>query len=525
MLDDEPVQQRVQPVAILEMIKRIARDVVLFCESASGLRLRKYQEEVAQAVVDSVIGKKGLTFVVIFPRQSGKNELQAQIEAYLLTTFGFQNAEIVKASPTWKPQTLNAMRRLTRVLDRNLFTTGRWVKESGYVFRFLSARVTFLSGNPTANVVGATANILLECDEAQDISTEKWDKDFAPMAASTNATRVFWGTAWTSRTLLARERRAAEAAQAKDGIRRVWVLKADDVAKEVPEYGKFVAEQVARLGRNHPLVRTQYFSEEIDSEGGMFTAERLRLMQGDHPPQDHPTEGKIYAMTIDVAGEDEISEQYSVDRGQYSDESKKRDSTAVTIFEVDLSTLSPDEKGAPTYKVVKRITWTGEKHTRIYNMVKNLADEWNPRYIVIDSTGVGAGLASFLERAYPGKVIPFQFTQQSKSKLGWGFLAVVETGRFKDYAPADKTFWQQLRYTQHEVLEGPGKILRWSVPDGTKDDSSFLGAGLTGAFVHDDLVISAALCAVLDEQEWAIGGKPLVINALDPLIQLDREGF
>lgn len=518
MLNDPSRRVRVPAGPILEMIKKIARDVVLFCESASGLRLRKYQEEVARAVVDSVLKQKGLTFVVIFPRQSGKNELQAQIETFLLTTLGFQNAEIVKASPTWKPQTLNAMRRLARVLDRNLFTTGRWVKESGYIFRFLSARVTFLSGSPTANVVGATANTLLECDEAQDISIEKWDKDFAPMAASTHATRVFWGTAWTSRTLLARERRAAEAAQAIDGEQRVWVLAADDVAKEVPAYGKFVAEQVARLGRNHPLVRTQYYSEEIDSEGGMFTAQRLQLMQGDHPRREKPEAGKLYAMTIDVAGEDEGAKSAEGRESAESLANPKRDSTSVTILEVDLSTLTIENAGAPTYLTVCRYTWTGKKHTWVYGQVKNLIAEWNARYMVVDSTGVGAGLASFLDRAYPGKVIQFQFTQQSKSKLGWGFLAVVETGRYKDYSPPDKLFWRQLRYTQHEVLEGPGKILKWSVPEGTRDE-------LSGEIVHDDLVISAALCAVLDDQEWSIRASPLVIRGIDPLVELDRQGF
>lgn len=517
MLTPQPQQARpgAQPecqAPILEAIKEIARDVVLFSASASGLRLRKYQEEVARAVIDSVIDQRGLTFVVVFPRQSGKNELQAQIETFLLTTLGFQYAEIVKASPTWKPQTQNAMRRLARVLDRNLFTTGRWVKESGYVFRFLSARMTFLSGSPTSNVVGATANVLLECDEAQDISIEKWDKDFAPMAASTNATRVFWGTAWTSKTLLAREKRAAEKAQAEDGIKRVWVLTADDVSKEVPAYGKFVAEQVARLGRNHPMVKTQYFSEEIDAQGGMFTAERMQLMQGSHPKQEGPTEGKIYALTIDVAGEDE---------GQRSGElleNTRRDSTALTIFEVDLATISPDKGGAPTYRVVNRHAWTGIKHTRIFNQIKELVDKWHPDHIVIDATGVGAGLASFLDRAYPGKVIPFHFTQQSKSRLGWGFLAVIETGRYQDYIPLEQTFWLQVRHTQHEVLEGPGKTIRWSVPEGTRDE-------ITGEFVHDDLVISAALCAVLDDQEWSLAGSPVLIKGVDPLAAIDREGF
>ena len=161
---------------------------------------------------------------MVFPRQSGKNELQAQLETYLLVIYSSLDGELVKVSPTWKPQSLNAMLRLERVLKKNHLTITRWRKDSGYVYRVGSARIFFLSGEPSSNVVGATASTLLECDEAQNVLVSKWDKEFSPMAASTNATRVFWGTAWTSRTLLARERRAAEEAQKKDGRRRVWVL-------------------------------------------------------------------------------------------------------------------------------------------------------------------------------------------------------------------------------------------------------------------------------------------------------------
>jgi hypothetical protein len=264
------------------LFTRWMRDIVAFVEEGSGLRLRKYQVEVAQAIVESIKEGLGLSIVVMFPRQSGKNELQAQVECFLLMALSKMPAEIVKISPTWKPQTLNAMRRLQRVLKRNLVTMDRWERESGYIYRVGTARIFFLSGAPASNIVGATASALLECDEAQDVSILKWDKDIAPMAASTNATRVFWGTAWTSRTLLARELRAAREAEKLDGKRRVFVLTADEVVAEVPAYGKFVAEQVAKLGRNNPLVKTQFFSEEIDAEGGMFPAARIALMRGEH---------------------------------------------------------------------------------------------------------------------------------------------------------------------------------------------------------------------------------------------------
>ncbi len=237
------------------------KDIVTFCECAGGLRLRRYQRAVAHAMLDSVTQRRGLALVVQFPRQSGKNELQAQVEAYLLVFFHHQPVEIVKISPTFKPQTVNAMRRLERVLERNTLTRlVGWKKESGYIYRVGQARIIFLSGSAEANIVGATASTLLEVDEAQDVDPAKYDKDVAPMAASTNATRVFWGTAWTSSTLLAREFRASLEAQRRDGCRRVWRLTADEVGAEVPAYAQFVRDQVARLGRQHPLVKTQFYS-------------------------------------------------------------------------------------------------------------------------------------------------------------------------------------------------------------------------------------------------------------------------
>jgi len=127
----------------------------------------------------------------------------------------------------------------------------------------------------------------------------------------------------------------------------------------------------------------------------------------------------------------------------------------------------------------------------------------------------------------------FLFTSKSKSDLGWKFLFLIETGRFKDYHsqnsaldPAPRTadyfqnsasfennlqqiFFRQAEFCQFEILPGPGKLMRWGVPDGLRDPAS-------GDLVHDDLLISAALSAVLDDVKW---GTTLseIIPARDPL--------
>ncbi|MDR3575351.1 MAG: hypothetical protein P4L50_15935 [Anaerolineaceae bacterium] len=502
------------PNDLTSIIRRLLHDPCAFAQETSGITLRQYQVNVAQAIYQSVINSYGDTIVIMFPRQSGKNELQAQVETFLLTIYSQMNAEMIKVSPTWKPQTLNAMSRLERTLEKNLLIKGLWKKESGFIYRHGTARMKFLSGGPEANIVGATASTLLEVDEAQDIQISKFDKDIAPMAASTNATRVFWGTAWTSNTLLAREKRSAQAAQDQDGRQRVFVLTAADVAKEVPAYGLFVADQVQKLGRNNPMVRTQYFSEEIDSEGGMFPPARLALIRGSHARLNAPEPNRIYALLLDVAGEDEgVVGVDGIDLANPG-----RDSTALTVVEVDLSTMADPVIHRPTYKVVDRKTWIGVKHINLYGQIKALADLWRARYLVVDATGIGAGIASFLAAAMPSRVLPFLFNSSTKSKLGWDFLAAIETGRFKNFAGEDpEGFTQQLAACQMTVVPGPDHKIKWGTPEGARDPA-------TGDYQHDDLVLSAALVGVLDEQEWSFGGPALVVRPADPLLEMDQ-GF
>jgi len=494
-------------------------DVDTFVDSCSQITLRKYQRGVAQAITKSIYTSAGLSFVIMFPRQSGKNELQAQLETYLLTIHYLNPCDIVKISPTWKPQTLNAMRRLELVLSSNYLSKRFWTKESGYIYRCGSARIYFFSGQPRSNIVGATASVLLQIDEAQEVPISKYDKDIAPMAASTNATRVFWGTAWTSRTLLARELRAALTAQKKDGVKRVFILTADDVKKEVPAYGDFVSGQVARLGRNHPMIKTQYFSEEIDAEEGLFPPERQALMRGSHSPRVKPQKKKIYAATLDLAGEDEavISDTITAFSETSELANPRRDSTSLTIFEVDLSTVDDPLICKPSYKVIHRREWIGTKHSKLYGNIKAIVELFNARYIVVDSTGVGVGMASFLSASLGDKVVPFEFNTRTKSDLLWDFLGIIDSGRFKDYTPDDETLWQQISFCEFEILEGPQKRVRWGVPDGTRDAA-------TGGLVHDDLLISAALCAALDDKDWSISAPTFVIQGVDPLDDLDR-GF
>jgi hypothetical protein len=479
---------------------------------AGPVTLRAYQQGVAEAVVNSVTNKAGLSLVVMFPRQSGKNELQAQLEAYLLWMYSNKPAEIVKVSPTWRPQSMTSMRRLERVLKANKFTATMWQRESGYIFRVGEARIYFLSGAGESNIVGATASLLLEVDEAQAVAIDKFDREVAPMAAASHATRVFWGTAWTAQTLLARELRASQAEEARDQVRRVFRVSAEEVAAEVPEYGSFVAEQVARLGRMNLTVRTQYFSEEIDAEAGLFPTQRLALMEGGHAWQERPQAGETYAFLLDVGGEENVEEKAAGGR--------EHDATALVIVAVERGGLLDPGVRAPRYRVVNLMQWRGEGHARLHSRLTALARAWNPRRLVVDATGLGAGLAAFLENSLPGRVLRYEFNTLTKSRLGWGFVEVVESGRFHlpraAEAQAEKLvdlFRAQCRACQYRVGQRPAQALHWGVPEGARDPSS-------GELLHDDLLLAAALCARLDNVDWPLAANPDsggVIQAKDPL--------
>jgi hypothetical protein len=508
---------------------------------ACHISLRPYQVQIARAIKDSILNNLGLTFVVILPRQSGKNEIQAHLFAWLLFRYARRGGRIVSVSPTFDPQTLVNLDRVAQSLDVCVGTRRLWKSSKGHVYVFGHARLQFYSGQSRARVVGATADLLLSVDEAQEVSAAKFDKDFDPMTASTNATRVFWGTPWTLHNLLERERRIALQSQQKDGIQRLFYFTADDIRQLVPAYGVHVDRVIAEHGRDNPRVRSQYFGETIDAQSGMFTSSRLALIHTDQIPaaplaplsSEAPCKGQSAGLgegvgggagvgfLIDVAGMDECAGRLLADTAPAGDMSHRRsgeflsnpgrDSTALSIVEIDLSTL--ESLGHPTYHVVARHSWIGENHLAVFGKLKNLAETWHPQHIVIDATGVGEGLWALLDRAFPARVIPVKFTQPEKSEVGWRFLSIIETGRFRDHVHTDEVHLQYSHCTC-EILPGPLHILRWGVPEGTR--------GPDGGLIHDDFILADSLTAKLDTLKWHVSTPGIFVPARDPLLDIDH---
>src|SRR4030067_3201255 len=74
---------------------------------ACGVQLRPYQSEPLGRIMESIRNHLGHTIVIVFPRQSGKDELLVNLKVYLLHLFAPLPVGIVEVNPTYQPQTVN----------------------------------------------------------------------------------------------------------------------------------------------------------------------------------------------------------------------------------------------------------------------------------------------------------------------------------------------------------------------------------------------------------------------------------
>jgi len=520
--------------------------------------LRPYQAEAARAVLASVAERRGLTFTVMMARQAGKNELSAQLELLLLLLHaGRPGAQGVKASPTYKPQTINSLRRLRqRLADAGL---GRRLRaEQGYILGLGGARWLFFSAQPGAHVVGATASILLEGDEAQDLEPEKWNRDFRPMGATTNATAVLYGTAWSTDGLLEETRQANLELQARDGVRRHFEYPWTVVAEHLPDYGRYVEGEIARLGAGHPLIRTQYELQPLEQGGRLLSPAQLALLEGDHPAEAVPTAGPVtYVAGIDFAGEEEGPGEGGGSRvegggaapvpllskeGGYR---RDRDSTALVIGWVAPHSPAPsphlwrgggeaggeasarDGASSPSHftlhpspsplRLTYARTWRGVKHPQVLAELATLLELWRVRRAMGDATGIGEAGVSFLVDRLGSRVEPFRFTAPAKSELAFRLLARINAGAVRLPRTGFRVPGSEFRVgdggnpepgTRNSELEVWGEVRRqMRLLRGSYRPGGLLGFSVAPAEGHDDLAHALALAV---EAATRLGDRPRV---------------
>jgi hypothetical protein len=166
----------------------------------------------------------------------------------------------------------------------------------------------------------------------------------------------------------------------------------------------------------------------------------------------------------------------------------------VTIGELDFSTLDGVQK-QPRICVVEHYCWKGKKHTELYpQLVDILKNVWHCRKVVVDATGIGQPVSSFLRQALGARVSPFTFTQRAKSDLGFNLLAAVNSGRLKVYSGDGSAEYQEF----------------WSEVERAKSQfrpSQTMNFYVEPAEGHDDFLMSLALLVEAANQYQPRGAR------------------
>ena len=174
---------RVEAV-IVEAARRFQTDISTFSNLVIRVPLRRYQTEPLRAVLTSMFAREGLEFLLIFPRQSGKNEAVAQLLVYLLNIYRRVGGNIIYGAQSIGQDL--GIGRLEERLD-NPWNAGKWNGRSRKPqTRSLGrASIVFLSTHPTAHTRGQTAHHLLVIDEAQDQDAATLNPSLPPCAPPT----------------------------------------------------------------------------------------------------------------------------------------------------------------------------------------------------------------------------------------------------------------------------------------------------------------------------------------------------
>jgi len=181
----------------------ILRSFSEFVSEGCGIKLYDYQLQPACAILDSIRLKQGLTIVLVFPSMSGKDELLAQLEVYLMRMLNDIKMRIVVVNSS-DADTLTAVMRLGDRLNSNVFTSYYW-KMVGMDFTLGEGQTSFYSmealnvGEPTQ------ANLLLVVNEAQRKNPDEFDQINEILTSGRKVTRIICGSDRGGHSLLSRE--------------------------------------------------------------------------------------------------------------------------------------------------------------------------------------------------------------------------------------------------------------------------------------------------------------------------------
>lgn len=433
------------------------------CEVISGIQFHPYQIEYAEGIIETVLRNDGEEITALFSRQSGKTEVNACVVAGLVIILPalskwFPNYQPLQTYQNgfwvgiFAPSGEQTNTTYSRVVQRIKFENAQLVMEeeelqirltkvSGHI-KLTNGSICFpMSANKNANIESKTYHLLL-MEECQDIDDRVIRKSIQPMGASTNATVVKVGTANDKRSdfseSIRRNRRKNLMGKRQYHFQYDYRI----VQKYNPRYKAYIEKEKERLGgETADEFRMAYLCEFLFERGMFMTEDRLEEIFRMSGKYNMETEHKSGTQVVGI------------------DVAKKRDSTVVTVMDIDWDEpCKIDDYTGEAYYMKKVIYWLemrGDDYNTQFMEILRVVDNYNVVKIVCDSTGVGEVLADRLEAFY-GEDIEFErfvFSTPTKSKLYLNFMQEMNSNRIKipngSLAERNRT-WKNCK---HQLLE------------------------------------------------------------------------
>lgn len=435
------------------VIDRVLRDPGYHRDVLMGSPLYWPQIEAINMVERHIAERTSQIIPIRSSRQTMKNECSAMCQIRAFTRNRHRGGAYIRTAPTYKPQIVNSKLRLEKMLRNDPLTRGKWKTREGYIYEIGGVQVKFLSTDMSANVVGDTADICLDLDEAHKVDAGKFNEDFSPMTAWTAAPCIMWGVAADKRDLLYEQIQLA-----KENGGDYLEYPAPIWCELNPKYALHFNERLSRLGESHPVILTQYLLKDIDAVGGFLkTHHLLTLLDTDHNRTPAPTGRKEtnYVIVIDIAGADEQELEDPMEKAQSS-----RDATWALIFEADWGDVKNDY---PMYRLLDAYWWVGKAFSSDpgsgwdgqQEILLKLIQLWEPHTTIVDANGIGAQIARYLVDRH-SSVVPYTASQNSVSDDLYRTLALLNNQRVKlwsnDDSPEYNEAVSQCRTTGYEML-------------------------------------------------------------------------
>lgn len=380
---------------LMERIQKLRKN---FIKKTLNLKLYPSQTQVCDAIIQSSLWNDGDTILSCFPRQYGKTTALTAAVGFLnvfyfdlVDKFDLQHRNefnTVFFAPQYE-QSKTDFDRLKGILRPYQRDFGIDFDEAnGNTIRIGNGCTNYcFTLAPTSSPESKTADLII-FEEAQDLEDERINKVATPMGASTNATKVYNGTAGYQKCLF---QNYLERNEKHKFIYDCWTaIKEKQEAYELDgnpfhlNYKKHIINEIRRLGgEDNDEFKTQYLNLWVLERGQFITYDQLLTLEGTHEIINEEKEKKCYA---------------GVDWGKASD------STVVTIIDED-------------FRILKWFEMQGDDYDSQFHRITKLLQNYNIQKMMCDATGSQDMMVDRFKTKSKFTVEGWNFSQQSKDDM------------------------------------------------------------------------------------------------------------